>query len=196
MSRIAIIFLLFTFLTFNSFRSVNSGSANPSLFDFILTDLKGKDFSFSSLSENKASVIVLVSPDCPIAQKYTLTLRNIENDYSSDGIHVYGIFPGTYYSKKDYKKFNNKYKVNFPLILDPDYAFVKELKGIITPQVFLVDNTGKILYNGAIDNWFFSLGKHRTIITENYLIDAIESVLSGQPIKVKKTEVVGCILEY
>jgi len=139
---------------------------------------------------------VLVSPDCPIAQKYSLTLRKIESEYSENGIHVYGIMPGTYYSLKEMNKFRKKYKVNFPLLQDPNYKIPKWLEGTITPEVFLLNSSGEVVYRGAIDNWFFALGKKRAVITETYLIDAIEAVLADKPIAVSKTDVVGCILEY
>ena len=166
------------------------------LFGYILVDLKGREYSLGNLSQNKASIIIFLSPDCPICQKYTLTLRNMVQDYEQKNIKVYGVFTGQYFTKKKIKRFNKKYKLNFPVYLDPELDLAKYLSATITPEVFLADSTGEILYSGMIDNWFVRLGVKRQLITERYLSDAISAYLGDEEISVKKTKSVGCFIEY
>ena len=70
-----------------------------------LKTLDGKVFNFSEFAKNKASILVFMAPDCPISQKYTLSLREISEKYKDKNIPVYLIFPGTYYTKKTISKY-------------------------------------------------------------------------------------------
>src|SRR5437870_1959978 len=64
-----------------------------------------------------------------------------------------------------------------------------------TPEAVVVDGSGHTVYSGAIDNRAADLGQRRIVITEHYLADALDSVVKGQPVKVKKTNAVGCFIE-
>jgi peroxiredoxin len=169
---------------------------DKSILSYEVCDVKGKCQDLSILKTNKASVIVFLQPDCPIAQKYTRTLRFMVDTLTEQGVQVIGIIPGTYYSNKDVKAFRKKYKVNFSLYFDRSSALAKRMAATISPEVFLVDPEGQVQYSGKIDNWFEALGVYRSIITKFYLNTAISNFLNGQEIAIKKTDAVGCILEY
>jgi len=161
-----------------------------------LKTLDGKVFSFSDFKKNKASILVFSSPDCPISQKYTLTLRELSEKYKAQNIPIYIIISGTYYTKSVIKEYVKKYLLEFPVLLDPKLQITKMLEATITPEVFLFDEKANVLYSGRIDNWFESLGKNRFVITEKDLINATDSYLAGEEIKVKKTKAIGCIIQY
>lgn len=150
----------------------------------------------SWLKSSKASVIVFLNPDCPIAQKYTLTLRNMLTAYSAKPVSMVGIISGKYYKVSDVRKFTRKYKITFPVLFDRSQTLTRMLQAKVSPQAFLVDAQGATLYSGKIDNWFEALGVYRMNITEHYLTDALNSFLAGEPVKIPKTEAVGCLLEY
>jgi hypothetical protein len=80
------------------------------------------------------------------------------------------------------------------LELDKDHELVRKYSITVTPEVVLLDATGKVQYRGAIDNWYYELGKHRQTVTEHYLIDAIQSSISGETIAIKEAKPIGCIL--
>lgn len=183
------------FVTFTSFVFA-VGNRDTLLVDKILKSIDGKVFNFSEFTKNKASILVFMAPDCPISQKYTLTLREISEKYKDKNIPIYLIFPGTYYTKKTIKEFLKKYLITFTVVLDEKFEVAKLLQASITPEAFLFDNKAQVLYSGRIDNWFESLGKNRFVITERDLLSAMDSYLAGEPIKVKKTKSVGCIIQY
>ncbi|MCH8331810.1 MAG: redoxin domain-containing protein [Bacteroidetes bacterium] len=178
------------------FKLTGVANLSPTLFDLELSNMSGGSFALSTLAENKASIFVFITPECPIAQRYTLTMRNMAKEYEKNNIKIYGIVSGTYYTVKDMKKFKKKYLIDFPIFFDRSLIVTKTLDAQITPQAFLVDNRGKVLYDGQIDNWYFALGRARQVITEFYLKDAVQSYLANEEIKVKKTRAIGCIIEY
>lgn len=155
---------------------------------------KGQVFDFKSLKQNKASIIVFFDPECPICQKYTKNLTEIDKKYSKEGIELYVIYPFKALAAKSLAEFREEYKFDLPIIYDSKRKLLKKLKANFSPEVFLLDNKRKTLYHGAIDNWFYGLGRNRAIPTEFYLLDAINTFKNNQPIKVKYIEPVGCML--
>ncbi len=143
-------------------------------------------------SERAYQVLIFLGIDCPISQDYVGAINKLNDEYS-DNLSICGVIPEQI-SKKQLSAFEREYQVRFPLKLDRDMAIVKQYNIHVTPEVVLVDKSGAVQYRGAIDNWYYELGHHRQIITENYLKDAIASVLANQTVKIKETETVGCIL--
>lgn len=163
-------------------------------FSIKLKATDGKMYDLSELKKNKGSVLVFLSPECPICQKYTLTINQIQQAFSSQGVAFYGIVPGKNFKNKTINKFAVDYGLNMPILLDPDYVLTKSVGATVTPEVILFNADGVMQYAGKVDNWYESIGNRRAVITELYLKDAINSLLSGQLVKVKRTIPVGCFI--
>ncbi|MBE7169896.1 MAG: thioredoxin family protein [Williamsia sp.] len=57
-----------------------------------------------------------------------------------------------------------------------------------TPECFLFDATGKLLYHGAIDNG----PADPATVTRAHLKEALNEMLAGKPVSVKESRSVGC----
>lgn len=159
-----------------------------------LKDMAGKEYDLAQLKNNKGSVIIFLSPECPLCQKYSLTFNKLQKDYEAKGIKFYGIIPGTNYSAAVVNGYAKKYKVSMPLLADATYGFTKDMGATVTPQVMLFNSTGAKIYSGKIDNWYETIAKRRTVITEHYLKDAMDTLLKGETVKTKVTTPVGCFI--
>lgn len=150
---------------------------------------------FIKQSENNTNlfVVVFIGTDCPISQKYVHTLREMSRQYAKD-ITLYGIVPNNF-SEKQIENFNTEYKIPFKIIKDNNNKFAREFNATTTPESFLFDNNGIIYYDGAIDNWFFALGRNKLKPTINYLENAITDVLNNRPVKNTHADAVGCFIE-
>ena len=155
---------------------------------------KGQVFDFKNLKQNKASIIVFFDPECPICEKYTKNIIEMDKKYRKEGIEIYIIYPFKILEAKSLSAFRDEFKFNLPIIYDPKRKLLKKLKAKYSPEVFLLDNKQKTLYHGAIDNWFYGLGRNRAVPTEFYLLDAINAFKNNQNIKFKYVEPVGCML--
>lgn len=173
----------------------NLPSAQPPASQVTLKTLSGKDTLLSGIVNNKASVFIFLSPECPLSQGYSLTLNEFTKKYKINNIHFYGIFPGTQYPVDEIIDFQKKYNISFTLLLDPAYRFTRLMGATITPEAFVISNTGQVLYSGRIDNWAYEVSKTRQLITEHNLQDAIESIINNSPIAISKTKAVGCFIE-
>lgn len=151
------------------------------------------DFSF--IKNNKASVFVFLATDCPLSQNYSLTLNNLNGQFKNDSISFYGVIPGNNVLKKDVDEFINTYKINFLMLLDSNLILTNYFKATKTPEIFVVNAAGNILYKGAIDNWASSLGVHRKTISQHYLLDALSNIKQNAAVNLKETKAVGCFIE-
>lgn len=136
------------------------------------------------------NVLVILGTECPICIKYTRTLAELTKKYPE--VAWVGVF-NRWEDSLAVRTFIQEYSLPFNVVLDQRHDLIRYLDARVTPEVFLLNKKAQILYRGAIDNWFFDLGKRRSVITENYLDDALMAVRARKPVAVKSTKPVGCI---
>lgn len=157
------------------------------------------------LNSHSLSVFVFLDTECPISQQYTSKLMALSKGFvlAKDtlkhskpiDIQFYTVFPTKGISKQEIEEFNKKYNFNFPAIIDKLHYLTTLFDIHITPEVIVLDAKGNVHYQGAIDNWFYALGKHRDDATELYLKNAIFALLTHNVINPPKTEAIGCYIE-
>lgn len=162
---------------------------------YSLKDGKGKAFTLNEKPSGKARVYYFLSPECPLCQSYSLTIRNLHQEFSKQNIEMIGIIPGTDFSAATISEYKIKYNIPIQLLRDEQLLLVSKYKATITPEVIVINPQGKVMYQGRIDNWAYELGKKRKVITEHNLRDALKSILNNQPVKIKMTKAVGCYIE-
>ena len=184
MTRLAI------FLLFSSIASVYA-QTHIGISGIKLKDDRNKVISIESTDKNV--VILFMGTDCPITQKYITRIKSIVDEFS-DSVDFYGVFPSQF-SIKEIKDFKKEYNTSIPLLRDENMELVKHLKATVTPEAFLLDKMLVVQYQGAIDNWFYELGKYRQTTTEEYLIDGLKALANGEAPSVNKTEAIGCLIQ-
>lgn len=143
------------------------------------------------------SLFVFISPECPLCENYTKDFTELRAQYPKDSLEIYGVFSGEkLYSEKQILKFKANYKLNMDFVLDKEYKIAKYFKAEVTPECFLVDTNGAIVYSGKLDNWLGKLGRRRKYVSQYYVKDAIQAVFNGDTVQIKKTEAIGCLLQY
>lgn len=158
-----------------------------------LTTLNKKKLRAQSL-KYPYTVFIFFAPDCPLSQKYTFPLQLIYDRYKTD-VNFIGIFPGKWYTNSEFKKFQKSYRPSYKLVKDEKLKLTNYLNATVTPEVFLVNENGRVLYHGAIDNWVIKLGNNRKSANEHYLSEAISQALKKQVINPDFVNPVGCFIE-
>jgi len=80
-------------------------------------------------------------------------------------------------------------------ILDPTGTIGREYSAKTTPHMFVIDPSGKLIYDGAIDD-------HPTTdpadvkSSKNYVSAALTEAMAGQPVAVSSTRPYGCNVKY
>ena len=143
--------------------------------------------------DGRMNLIVLLSPDCPMSVNYTLTLNQI-NEKFSEQVQITGIVPGSTVQDGEVNRFCDAYKLTFPLLMDKNMTAVRLIKGEVTPEAFLFNTEGILIYKGAIDNWLTDLGKRKQKPDKFFLQDAILNTMNGIPVTVPYVKAQGCLV--
>lgn len=186
---------LFTFFSLHPFGIV-SAQKNNSVLNLQLKTALNTTYNFSSLSDSKATVFIFLLTDCPASQNYTLTINQLQKKYESKKIPFVVIFPDTYSTVEDIRSFLKSYKLSLPALLDPELTLTKLLNASIAPSCFVLDGNANVIYNGRIDDWYYSPGKKRTVIRTHDLDNALSNFINGKSIDPNQTKPIGCIINY
>lgn len=143
------------------------------------------------LQPTTLAVFILLSPECPLSKNYISVINKLAEDKR---VNYYGIVPGASYTSTEVKRFALEFKAGFPILIDKKKKLTHLLNGTITPECILLSQSGKVLYRGLIDNWAYSLGKQRKVITARYLEESINSTLMHKPVQLPRTKPVGCLI--
>ena len=92
--------------------------------------------------------------------------------------------------------FATETKFTPPIFRDYEYEVAHQFNATITPEFILIDSSGNILYQGLMDDRILQLGSYKQTWDKFYLEDAIQTVLADGIPEIKKTDAVGCVLEY
>ncbi len=139
----------------------------------------------------KLTIFVFLDAECPIVQKYAGVWRQLAADFPQ--VQYVGVFT-RWNSKSDIAQFEATYSTGLHLLRDCKGRLQRRLQPRVTPEVFLYDTQGRLAYRGAVDNWFFGLGRYRPAATDHYLRDAIEACLANKPPAIRHTEAIGCMV--
>jgi len=196
MKRIALA-LAFS-LSLPAFAAPNPGQTAP---DFTLTDISGKSVK---LSEQKGKFVVLewVNPECPYVQKHynSANMPGLQKQYA--GKVTWLAINSTREGHSEFKTPQEmaawmKQTGGTPAatLLDRDSRVGKLYGATNTPQMFIIDPKGTVIYAGAIDDKR-STNPADVKTAKNYVRVALEESLAGKPVSTASTTPYGCTVKY
>jgi peroxiredoxin Q/BCP len=99
---------------------IEKGSKAPA---FTLTDVDGKKVKLSQLKGSPVVLYFYPKDDTPGCTKEACAFRDRKQQLAKLGAHVFGVSPD---SVESHVKFRDKYKLNFPLLADPDHSVAEK----------------------------------------------------------------------
>lgn len=157
--------------------------------------LAGESLDLADLKKTPVTVYVFMSPECPLCENYSATLKDLREEFPEDQVTFIGIFSGEWYTSDEIIRFMAGYEPPVSPVMDPGYLLQDRYQATVTPEAVVLNQHDEVVYQGKIDNWIVSLGKKRTVVNTYYLRDALHATLNGQLPEVRKTEAVGCFIE-
>lgn len=155
-----------------------------------------KVFKERTQPENcSAHVYFFLQPDCPLSQNYTLPLASLAKDERFQDFCFTAFFSGKLYKHDEFEEFILHYETPYQIKLDPELEMAKSLGATVVPEVFVINQDKKILYEGAIDDWAVREGGKGREAKVNYLEEALLAVAENRKPEISKTQAVGCILQ-
>lgn len=140
----------------------------------------------------KAVVLIFVSTDCPIANRYAPELRRLYEAYQARGVSFWLVYAAPDETPEKIRRHIAEYHHPMPALRDPDHRLVKFCEASRTPEAAVFAPGRNRMYRGRIDDRFTDYGKSREFASQHDLQDAIEAVLAGRTVKTPATEAIGC----
>jgi hypothetical protein len=166
------------------------------LADLLLTDVAGTVHRPMEEKGVLAVALVFITPDCPIANFYQPTLRKLGDEFVTRGVPLYLVHSDPDVTTEDAERHIAKFKIELPVVLDHDQSIARRVGATVTPEAFIVELTGKTLYQGRIDNFYEALGRKRRAATEHDFHDALAAVADGKAVATPLTKALGCKIPY
>ncbi len=168
--------------------------AAPAPVTFSLPDDAGKAHSSAELGHFHATVLLFVATDCPNSNTYAPVFARLYREYSDRGVQFLGIYSDPAESAASVEKHDADYKIPYAALLDPNHTLALATGARSTPEAVILSPSGEVLYRGRVDDRFIDFGKTRFRPTSEDLREALDQVLSGQPVKSPVTKVLGCAI--
>ncbi len=143
----------------------------------------------------KCHVLIFLGVECPVARQYGAKLQALADQFAAKPVQFLGINSNLQDSSSEVAQFQRELKIKFAMIKDSSQLIAQRFKATRTAEAIVVDTSGRVLYQGRIDDQF-SPGVARGKVTSHDLRDAIAAVLSDQPIATPKTTPVGCVITF
>ena len=158
--------------------------------DFTLPDADGKEHTLASLKGTKGTVILFIATKCPVSNAYNGRMQKLADDYASRGVNVVGINSNVAELAPEVKQHAADKGLKFKILKDADNAIADRFDAQVTPEAYLLDASGKLVYHGRIDN-----SRAGDSITSTELRDAIDAVLSGKAVGKTEAKAFGCSIK-
>ena len=94
-------------------------------------------------------------------------------------------------SYEDMKKYAKEQGYTVPYVIDENSALADMFGANHTPEVFLFDKNGKLVYKGAMNDNPSDPGSVKTV----YINYAIDNMIAGKPVDPKTTRSIGCSIK-
>ena len=169
--------------------------------DFNLKNIDGEMVSLASVkntdgSTPKGYIVTFTCNTCPYAVMYEDRLVALHEKYAPQGWPVVAIMPNDINVKPGdspnaMKQRAEEKGFSFAYLFDDGQKVYPQYGATKTPHVFLLDNTRKVHYIGAIDN----NAQDADAVTKHYLEDAIAAVEAGNEPDPDYTKAVGCSIK-
>ncbi len=176
------------------------GEAAPA---FTLTDIKGTSHNLSDF-KGKTVVLEWVNPECPFVVKHYEKSGNIpalQKAATADGAVWLSINSAAAGKQGDYDAamvaaWSEKTKAAPTAYLrDSDGKVGKAYGAKTTPQIYVINAEGTLVYNGAIDS-IRSTNADDVEKAEKFAVNALASVKAGKPVEKATTQPYGCSVKY
>jgi hypothetical protein len=164
--------------------------------NFKLLDHKGKAQELYYNTDVHAVVLLVQGNGCPIVRNAMPALTQLRADYEDKGIRFFLINSNLQDARAATAKEASDFGYSLPILMDETQLIGESLGLDRTGEVLVIGTAEwKLRYRGAIDD---RLGyeRQKAKASQHYLADALDAIISEQPIELAQTESPGCIINF
>jgi hypothetical protein len=143
-------------------------------------------------------VVAFLSTTCPIANASVPEIRRLHKGVKEVGGRLVAVHPMLGTTAESAASHAKERRLEMPILLDPEQRLVREFKGTVVPEVFILTRSGEswtLRYRGPLDNLYAEIGRRRRNATHAYAREVISQIVSGRPVSITRRPAVGCLIE-
>jgi peroxiredoxin len=172
------------------------GSSMPSA-DVKMKNVDGTEMTLAQVKKPAGTLVVFTCNHCPFAKAWEARIVELGNTYEAKGIGVVAVNANDpkVAAEDDFDGMQRRAKergMQFPYVVDATSNVARAFGATRTPEAFLFDKDGKLVYHGTIDD----NGEEPSKVEKTYLKDALDAVASGKEVAVKETKSIGCGIKF
>jgi peroxiredoxin len=199
MNHLFLLPLLTLALNHSALSAAEPGEVAP---DFTLTDSNGTSHKLSDF-RGKLVVLEWLNHECPFVKKHYSggDMQKLQKEYTAKGVVWLSIIssaPGKQGHRTGPQAdvdTQDKNASPTAVLLDPAGEVGQKYGAKTTPEMFVLDKEGKMIYAGAIDS-IKSTDSADIAKAENHVRQALDAALADKPVPTPKTTPYGCSVKY
>jgi len=153
----------------------------------------GRSFSIAKSAGPKGTLVLFICNHCPWVKAWQGRIAAIGNDALKRGVGVIAInsndpdaLPEDAYAPMQQRAKDVGYR--FPYVVDATSDVARAFGATHTPEAFLFDAHGRLVYHGAVDDD----ARDIAAVKSHWLADAVTAVATGRPVPAAETKALGC----
>ena len=162
-----------------------------------MTNTDGRALSISDAKGPKGTLVLFSCNACPWVKAWEDRISAIWNAYRKRGIGVIAInandpevVPEDGYEQMVERAQERGFE--FPYVVDASSDVATAFGATRTPETFLFDGEGRLVYHGAIDD----NARNPDQVEGRYLKDALDALIAGESIRPRSTKALGCGIKF
>ncbi len=166
--------------------------------DFSLPDTAGRTVSLWDFKDAPAVLVVFMCNHCPFVKHVLDGFVKTAKEYQGKGVAVVAInsndvdsFPED--SPEMMARVAARKGFTFPYLYDESQKVAAAYRAACTPDFFLFDHSGKLVYRGQMDD---SRPGNNKPVTAADLRAAMDAVLAGKPVSETQRPSMGCSIKW
>ncbi len=169
-------------------KQLSIGDEAPS---FALKNYDGKEYNLKSvLKDHKYAVVMFISTECPVSNGYNERMEKLYETYSTKNVAILAVNANKAEDVKMIAAHAKDHGFKFPVLKD-DKNKVADLYGAqVTPETYVIDARGKLLYHGRIDD-----NRKGDNIQSRDLANALDMLLDGKTVAITEAKAMGCSIK-
>lgn len=165
--------------------------------DVAMKNVDGRDVTLAGAAGEKGTLVLFLCNHCPWVKLWQPRIAEVGNAALAKGVGVVAVngndpepYPEDAFDVMVTRAKEVGYR--FPYVVDATSDVARAFGATKTPEAFLFDAKGKLVYHGALDD----NAKDAKAVKSRWLADAITAVAAGKSPKVASSKALGCTIKY
>ena len=162
-----------------------------------MKNIDESQISIADVSSGKGTLVLFTCNACPFVKAWEERIALLGNEYRGKGIGVIALNSNdpSVNAEDDFVRMQERAQnrgFEFPYVVDAGSQVAHTMGATRTPEAFLFDSNGKLVYHGVIDD-----NAHvASDVEHHYLRDALQALVDGKDVPVKTTKALGCTIKF